>query len=260
MTDRGGDDSGSRKDPPSQPSSASRPRSRRRSLTQDELSLWRMVSKSVRPIHPDAPDDAAVPSPSKRPGSPEKTAAPKDAAPNAPPAKTEHPPPPKPQRPISPPNGAKPARPLGQPNGAAPPHRRRDAASVQKLRSGVPGLDRNTARRLKRGSKDPDARIDLHGMTAARAHVALTNFILREAASGSRIVLVITGKGGRAPRDDGPATLRPIEPGRGVLKTLVPVWLTDPPLNAVIVGVYPAHISHGGEGALYVYLRKNRSG
>ncbi len=92
-------------------------------------------------------------------------------------------------------------------------------------------------------------------MTADRAHAALRAFIAREYASGSRLVLVITGKGGRRPDAlDGP---RNYGPRQGVLKTLTPIWLDEPPLSQMIVGVFRAHQRHGGGGALYVYLRKS---
>jgi DNA-nicking Smr family endonuclease len=41
-----------------------------------------------------------------------------------------------------------------------------------------------------------------------------------------------------------------------VLKQMVPRWLNEPELSALIASVRPAHVRHGGDGALYVYLRK----
>lgn len=127
----------------------------------------------------------------------------------------------------------------------------RDAAPTSRK---IAGLDSATARRLHRGDREPDARIDLHGMTAERAHAALVAFIRREFLSGSRLVLVITGKGGR--RSDDAVGPRGYGPGQGVLKTLAPIWLDEPALSQMIVGVFRAHQRHGGGGALYVYLRK----
>ncbi|SFI13131.1 Smr/MutS family protein [Albimonas pacifica] len=116
------------------------------------------------------------------------------------------------------------------------------------------GLDRRTADRLKRGRRPPEARLDLHGMTADRAHASLSSFIRSTRAQGLRCVLVVTGKGGRKPVEDAP-----FMPERtGVLRHAVPLWLGQAPLAHMIVGIYPAHRSHGGEGALYVYLRKIR--
>lgn len=135
---------------------------------------------------------------------------------------------------------------------ATPPQR----PLVDALSPSTPGLDRRTAQRLRRGRIEPDARIDLHGMTAARAHTALIGFIHRSHANGLRCVLVITGKGGR-PRNPEPGQWREPPPGEGVLKAHAPLWLAEPPLAGMVVGVYPAHVSHGGGGAYYVYLRKS---
>lgn len=113
-------------------------------------------------------------------------------------------------------------------------------------------MDRKNFTRLKRGKLTPQARLDLHGMTLAQAHPALNRFILDAHANGLRLVLVITGKGKR--RDDhGPIPAR-----RGLLKHQVPHWLSRPPLNQAVLQVTEAHLRHGGGGALYVYLRRQR--
>lgn len=106
-------------------------------------------------------------------------------------------------------------------------------------------MDRRTFGRLRRGKIAPEGRIDLHGMTQAEAHGALTGFILRSHNIGRRLVLVITGKGQGA------------TPG-GVLRRQVPHWLALPPLRALVLNMAEAHPSHGGSGAIYVYLRRNR--
>jgi len=90
-------------------------------------------------------------------------------------------------------------------------------------------------------------------MTLDRAHGALTRFILGEQARGTRCVLVITGKGG-----DYRGRAIGYDDGRGALKRDVPRWLREPALAGAVVGVYQAHRRHGGEGALYVYLRRPR--
>lgn len=113
-------------------------------------------------------------------------------------------------------------------------------------------MDRKAFGRLKRGKLVPEARIDLHGMTLDRAHPALTRFILSSQASGRRLVLVITGKG-RTSSDH-----EPFLGNRGILRRNVPIWLGMPPLAQAVLQVTPAHISHGGDGAFYVYLRRAR--
>ena len=113
-------------------------------------------------------------------------------------------------------------------------------------------MDSGKHRKMIRGKIKPEARIDLHGMTMAQAHPALTHFISRAHDDAKRLVLVITGKG----RDrDAPG---PIPMRRGVLKHQVPGWLTAPPLNAMVLEIREAHLSHGGTGAYYVYLRRQR--
>ena len=127
----------------------------------------------------------------------------------------------------------------------------------------LPGLTERLARapvqmdskayvKLKRGKLVPEGRIDLHGMTLAQAHPALTGFILSASGAGKRLVLVITGKGKL--RDD----FAPMPVRQGVLRHQVPQWLAMAPLGPLVMQIAPAHVSHGGEGAYYVYLRKTR--
>ncbi len=110
-------------------------------------------------------------------------------------------------------------------------------------------LGRRLKQRVARGREPIDARIDLHGMTQAQAHAALLVFLQRSQADGARMVLIVTGKGSRGGEGDPSAT-------RGVLKRQVPIWLSLPEFRAFIVGFEDAHIGHGGEGALYVRLRR----
>jgi DNA-nicking Smr family endonuclease len=108
-------------------------------------------------------------------------------------------------------------------------------------------IDRRARQKLARGTQAIDARIDLHGRTQSEAHAALLRFLHRAQNSGAKTVLVITGKGGNR---DG---------GRGVLKRQVPMWLALPEFRALVVGFGDAAIGHGGEGALYVRVRRARS-
>jgi DNA-nicking Smr family endonuclease len=107
-------------------------------------------------------------------------------------------------------------------------------------------LDRRSKQRLARGTQAIDARIDLHGRTQSEAHAALKRFLHRAQANGAKTVLVITGKGGGT------------DSGRGVLKRQVPMWLALPEFRALVVGFGDAATGHGGEGALYVRLRRPR--
>jgi DNA-nicking Smr family endonuclease len=111
-------------------------------------------------------------------------------------------------------------------------------------------IDRKAQRDLKRGKSNPEARLDLHGITLAQAHPALNRFILGAQADGKRLVLVITGKG--KDRDEG----GPIPQKLGILRHQVPHWLQIPPLKQAVAGISVANQRHGGAGAYYVRLRR----
>jgi DNA-nicking Smr family endonuclease len=108
-------------------------------------------------------------------------------------------------------------------------------------------LGRRERSQLSRGKKQIDARLDLHGMTQTRAHHALSGFLQRAHHDGLTFVLVITGKGKMGAESE-----------RGVLRRQVPHWLSLPEFRALVVGFEEAHIGHGGEGALYVRIRRSR--
>lgn len=107
------------------------------------------------------------------------------------------------------------------------------------------GIDRANAERLKRGLHAIEARLDLHGMTQAEAHRELIAFVAASHQAGRRCVLIITGRGFGP---DGP----------GVLKTAVPRWLEGAGLRRRILAVAAAQPRHGGAGALYLLLRRQR--
>jgi DNA-nicking Smr family endonuclease len=117
------------------------------------------------------------------------------------------------------------------------------------------GLDGRTDERLRRGLIAPDAKLDLHGFTERDAHHALLVFLRTAQARRHRLVLVVTGKGARV-APDAPFDMELNYRARGVLKAVVPRWLREPAFAAIIAGARAAHIKHGGEGALYIYLRK----
>ena len=114
------------------------------------------------------------------------------------------------------------------------------------------GLDGSTAEKLKRGELTPGARIDLHGMTEAVAHATLLSFLAGAQSRGVRLALVITGVGNPKHHDGAEWMRSP----HGVLKQMVPRWQNEKEFAALISGSGPAHRRHGGDGALYVYLRK----
>lgn len=117
---------------------------------------------------------------------------------------------------------------------------------------GPSGVNGATQDRLRRGLVEPDARIDLHGMTQGAAHRALFTWLAAAHSRGFRLVLVITGKGNPKNDENAPWMMS----ADGVLKQMVPRWLNEPGLAGLIASAQPAHVKHGGDGALYVYLRK----
>jgi DNA-nicking Smr family endonuclease len=143
------------------------------------------------------------------------------------------------------------------PNAAEPEKKPRPAMPLQPAKSPaikVPAhpplapIGRRERSQISKGRKEIDARLDLHGMTQTRAHRALHNFLMRASEDGMTFVLVITGKG----RTVGP------DSERGVLRRLVPEWLSLPEFRGLVVGFEEAHIGHGGSGALYVRVRRAR--
>jgi DNA-nicking Smr family endonuclease len=151
-------------------------------------------------------------------------------APNVEPAVEE--PPPQPARPVPRVAESRPPAPRSQPR---PP--------------GLAPIDRRLKQKLARGREAIDRSIDLHGLTQAEAHAALVRFLRNARAEGARSVLVITGKGGRS--DD-------FTMDRGVLRRQVPLWLRSAELRDTVIGFDWAHAAHGGEGALYVRIRRRR--
>ena len=104
----------------------------------------------------------------------------------------------------------------------------------------TPTLDRRTARRFNRGQMPIEGHLDLHGYTQDTAYKALKSFLQASSASGQRCVLVITGK------------------GAGILRQAVPGWLNDAVLRPLLLGFRPANSRDGGDGAIYILLKRQR--
>jgi DNA-nicking Smr family endonuclease len=186
---------------------------RRRGLSPEDRRLWDELARTTKPLHPAQPEATPAAGPLPR---------------------------------------ADPPAPVTRPPRPAPAATPRIAyAPPATLERASPHMDRRRFDKLRRGRLEPEARIDLHGMTAERAHTALTGFILRAHDDGLRLVLVITGKG--RPDDGATAPRR-----HGILRHSLPHWLAAPPLNARVLQVAGAHQRHGGAGAFYVYLRRRR--
>ncbi|WP_043643596.1 Smr/MutS family protein [Caenispirillum salinarum] len=206
-------------------------RGRKRSLTPDEAALWQAVVQTAEPLaparaRPAAPDTESEPAP--------------DPEAEAPPV----PPIPRPSK-----SGYR-----ASSGGMAAVHGAQTPAAeakkrLQQLSHGqTAGIDRRTASRFTRGRMNIDGRIDLHGMTQETAHRALCGFLARAYDKGSRCVIVVTGKGSRGGE------------GGGVLRRMVPMWLNEPGLRSRILSFSHAQPRDGGEGALYVLLKRKRGG
>lgn len=190
---------------------------RRRVLTYEERVLWTTVTKSMTPLRVAAAGEAHS-------AGLETVEQPQPAS--------------SPPRPLSKsPKVAKPA--------AATP--RASLPQTPPPPDLVP-LTRRMKRGVARGKQQIDARLDLHGLTQHEAHGALLRFLKSASARDARLVLVITGKGRRGDSDG--------ERERGVLRRQVPQWLGLPEFRHFVVGFEDAHVAHGGEGALYVRVRR----
>lgn len=146
-------------------------------------------------------------------------------------------------------------RPLARRIKAEPPAAK--PAPVPPAHPPLAPLERRTRQRLARGTIALDDRIDLHGLTQQAAYGRLARFLAEAQQRSHQIVLVITGKG-----VTGNGT-RAAERGhhgdeRGVLRRTVPLWLKLPEMRAMVVGFEPAGPTHGGDGALYVRIRRRR--
>jgi DNA-nicking Smr family endonuclease len=113
------------------------------------------------------------------------------------------------------------------------------------------GVDPAIHKKVRRGRIEIDGKIDLHGMTQAEARDTLRRFIGARAARGDRTILVITGKGVKTDNDYIAAMTE-----RGILRTMLPIWLSEPGLSNLVSGWSVAARGHGGEGAWYVRLRR----
>ncbi|MFG1401597.1 Smr/MutS family protein [Xanthobacter sediminis] len=195
-------------------------RGRRRLLSAEERALWALVVREVKPLKPEP-----------HPHSSEEGAAPPPATVGA--------------------ENASAAASAARSRSASPPAA---PAKVPPPKPPLPlaPLEPKARRRLGRGA-EVDARIDLHGLTQVLAHRRLRLFLMEAQALGHGVVLVITGKGD--PESIGGGHFGE---GRGVLRRAVPHWLAEPDLRNVVLGFEAASRRHGGEGALYVRIRRRR--
>ena len=194
----------------------------KKGLTEEDRRLWEQVAKTARPLNPSKPVGFEKPiGPAPTPGKPVQ------------------------KLPVL-------SR-IGKT--ADEPKTRVLLATDPMIQSSSPGrgMDRRNFDRLRKGKMDPDARIDLHGLTAEKAHRRLLAFVRAQHHAGQRLLLVITGKGNTMHEEPGVMPTR-----RGVLRWSLPQWLATPDIAPIILQVTEAHAKHGGGGAYYVYLRRQR--
>jgi len=192
---------------------------RPRFLDSEDRELWRRVTDTVKPLktEPLKPKRAADPA----------------------------------EMPAQKPEPSQPARKPKPIVHAAPPIVRKQAQTPPPAPSLAP-LDKRLTRRIGKGSRAVDAKIDLHGLNQREAHARLLSFLQVARARGHRLVLVVTGKGKVENHGDWWE-----EGARGVLRRSVPEWLATPPFRSMVVSYERAHLKKGGEGALYVQLRRS---
>lgn len=215
-------------------------------LSKEDQALWDKVKQTIAPPqragHPRAQnsdgDKASHRSHSLTPTTEDFAALLEGTAPKARPKKSES------AVKKSPENAAAPPRPSGAQRHSARPKKQ------------VSSLAKREVRNISSGKDIIEAAIDLHGLTAREAETALKIFLKKAQADGKRLALVITGKGQRRRAEDRAFELGAPEPG--VLKREVPTWLTA--LPDLVQSHAPAHKKHGGDGALYVRLRRKNKG
>ncbi|MCT2559287.1 Smr/MutS family protein [Tsuneonella sp. YG55] len=112
-------------------------------------------------------------------------------------------------------------------------------------------LDSHWDRRFRAGAIEPDLTLDLHGHTLDTAYTRLMDGIAQARAMDARVVLLIAGRS------------RPVEHAdragrRGAIRAKVLDWLAASRHAPAIAAIRKAHPRHGGDGALYIVLRRAR--
>ncbi|MEE2773613.1 MAG: Smr/MutS family protein [Pseudomonadota bacterium] len=115
-------------------------------------------------------------------------------------------------------------------------------------------LDKKLLSKLRNGHVNPERKLDLHGFTYDDALRKVNQTIQNSFKDGIRLVLIITGKGRKIDPYESFFEDKP----KGLLRESLPLWLQSPQLDRLILSVVGAHGCHGGSGAYYVYLRKNK--
>ena len=124
-------------------------------------------------------------------------------------------------------------------------------------------IHKREARRIARGTMSIDSTVDLHGVSRERAYKMLYDHLSSAFVRGEKLVLVITGKGGKRFAGDAKTPLAQkrfsdIDRDEGVIKKALPGWLQGGDLNSLVASYKISAPQHGGGGAFYVRLRRNK--
>ena len=235
-------------------------RHKTKQLTEADKILWDRVKATLTPLHQECLHDRLEEStqlsepeqaPPARKTTPADSAAGKAATAQVSAGANSIRVSPSPMAHITPSSLAPRAKKHRKPNGKTTP----DYQAPMPSRPAIPPLTPLARKERKKVARSGqvyiDARIDLHGMTQNQAYQRLTSFIYQSQALGYSLVLVITGKG----KSD---AYSPYGEDRGVLRRMVPQWLSLPDMRSCVVGFDQAHVAHGGGGALYVRIRKRK--
>ncbi len=217
-----------------------------RGLSEEERAAWERLAATVTPLNPPPPGEGDHGA--KRHGGGARAVVQKlPAAKPSPPVSKPVPPPLPGKRPV--PLHPDVARRAVYPE--RPACRPAEGRRGPPPRAGEDGLDSHWDRRLKAGSLAPDFTLDLHGHTLDAAHARLESGLFQARAMGARVVLLIAGK---------PRPADPADRGarRGAIRAKILDWLAAGPHGADIAAIRNAHRRHGGEGALYLVLKRRR--
>ena len=95
-------------------------------------------------------------------------------------------------------------------------------------------------------------KLDLHGFSLSEANKKVKKFIIESYNRGYKKLIIVTGKGLRSKTDNNPYASNEMN----ILKNSVPDYvLNEPDLSVVIKKVTKADIKHGGDGAIYIFLK-----
>ena len=149
-------------------------------------------------------------------------------------------------------------------DGGVSPSRKGDTPPPPRLRRGGPppppgenrgtanqGLDSHWERRLRAGTLAPDFTLDLHDHSLDAAYNRLLGWLDLAREAGARVALVIAGRERLGPAADRSSR-------RGAIRAKLLDWLAASRHSGTIAAIRKAHPRHGGEGALYVILKKPR--